>query len=448
MSTTFESFQLTESLQQGLKKIGFREPTPVQIQVIPTLLAGRDAIVESQTGSGKTHAFLLPLLSMLEKGHEFPQLVITAPSRELAVQTHELAKQLLEASGEEEWQMSLFVGGSDKERQIEKLHHQQPDIVVGTPGRILDLISSAALRVDHVRFLVIDEADMTLDMGFLKDVDAIASKMPANLQTAVFSATIPDKLQPFLRKYLQQPQQIILAPKTVINPDVDNWLFATRGKDKADLIYKLLTIGQPYLALVFANTKQTVDDLTDKLKADGLKVAKIHGGLEPRERRRVMKQVENLEYQYVVATDLAARGIDIPGVSLVINYEIPKDTEYFIHRVGRTGRNGLDGTAITLYSPEEESRVSEIESLGIKFTPKALQKDQIVDSYDRRRRTSRTATKEKLDPKMIGLVRKEQIKRKPGYRNKIKKAITRDRQQKRKIDARQEQRAVRKSHKR
>lgn len=447
MSTTFTSFQLGEPLQSGLAKIGFREPTPVQMQVIPTLLAGKDAIVESQTGSGKTHAFLLPLLSMLEAGHDFAQLVITSPSRELATQTFELAKQLLEAS-KLDWRMSLFVGGSDKERQIEKLQYQQPNIVVGTPGRILDLISSSALRVDHVRFLVIDEADMTLDMGFLKDVDAIASKMPEELQTAVFSATIPDKLQPFLRKYLRQPEQIILAPKTIINPDVDNWLFATRGKDKADLVYKLLTVGQPYLALVFANTKQTVDELTDKLKGHGLKVAKIHGGLEPRERKRVMKQIENLEFQYVIATDLAARGIDIPGVSLVINYEIPKDSEYFIHRVGRTGRNGLDGTAITLYSPEEESRVNEIESMGIKFSPKTLENNQIVDSYDRRRRTNRKATKDKLDPKMIGLVKKEQRKRKPGYRNKIKKAITRDRQQKRKIEIRQELRATRKSHKR
>ena len=191
METTFATFNLKDSLVAGLTKIHFTKPTPVQEQVIPILLKGQDAIVQSQTGSGKTHAFLLPFFSQLKANQDLPQLVITSPSRELANQTYELAKQLLEAS-DETFRMHLYVGGSDKERQIEKLSHQQPDIVIGTPGRILDLISSSALRVDQVRFLVIDEADMTLDMGFLKDVDAIASKMPEQLQTAVFSATIPD----------------------------------------------------------------------------------------------------------------------------------------------------------------------------------------------------------------------------------------------------------------
>ncbi|WP_461219287.1 DEAD/DEAH box helicase [Lapidilactobacillus salsurivasis] len=437
MPNDFTNFGLKDSLLAGLTAIGFRQPTPVQNAVIPVLLAGKDAVVESQTGSGKTHAFLLPLLSRLEKHEDLAQLVITAPSRELATQTYEMTKALLTASNEH-WSTHLYVGGSDKERQIEKLQRQQPDIVIGTPGRILDLVSSAALRVDQVRFLVIDEADMTLDMGFLNQVDAIASKMPAALQTAVFSATIPDKLQPFLRKYLHTPEQIKLAPKSVINPQVENWLFATGGKNKAELVAQLLTIGQPYLALVFANTKQTVDDLTDYLKQKGLRVAKIHGGLQPRERKRVMKQVENLEYQYVVATDLAARGIDIPGVSLVINYELPKDLEFFVHRVGRTGRNGLEGTAITLYRPAEENLVAQLEHIGVKFVPKTLEKGQIVTTYDRQRRTQRRATQQKLDPTLIGYVKKARGKGKPGYRKKIKQAISDDRRRKRKIEQRAE----------
>ncbi|WP_261806672.1 DEAD/DEAH box helicase [Lapidilactobacillus luobeiensis] len=437
MPNEFADYGLKPSILTGLTEIGFRQPTPVQNAVIPVLLAGKDAIVESQTGSGKTHAFLLPLLSRLEKHEELAQLVITAPSRELATQTYEMTKALLTASNEH-WSTHLYVGGSDKERQIEKLQRQQPDIVIGTPGRILDLVSSAALRVDQVRFLVIDEADMTLDMGFLNQVDAIASKMPANLQTAVFSATIPDKLQPFLRKYLHAPEQIKLAPKSVINPQVENWLFATGGKNKAELVAQLLTLGQPYLALVFANTKQTVDELTDYLKKKGLRVAKIHGGLQPRERKRVMKQIENLEYQYVVATDLAARGIDIPGVSLVINYELPQDQEFFIHRVGRTGRNGLSGTAITLYRPAEENLVAQLEHLGVKFLPKALSKGQIIDSYDRQRRDQRRATQHKLDPTLVGYVKKARGKGKPGYRKKIKQAISDDRRRKRKIEQRAE----------
>ncbi|MCH4056513.1 DEAD/DEAH box helicase [Lapidilactobacillus gannanensis] len=437
MSENFTGFNLSSALQSGLAKIKFQVPTKVQATVIPILLAGRDAIVQSETGSGKTHAFLLPLIEQLEKGDDLPQIVITSPSRELANQTYLAARKLIEAS-ELPWRTHLYVGGSDKERQIEKLRRQQPDIVVGTPGRILDLVSSSALRVDQVRFLVIDEADMTLDMGFLKDVDAVASKMPTGLQMAVFSATIPDKLQPFLKKYLSNPAEVDLTPKTIINPNVENWLFASQGRDKVKLVEKILNVGQPYLALIFANTKEEVDEITIKLQQSGLKVAKIHGGLQPRERKRVMKQIENLEFQYVVATDLAARGIDIPGVSLIINFNIPRDLEFFIHRVGRTGRNGLDGTAITLYSPEEEGRVHQLEKLGINFIPKTLHDGQIVTSYDRRRREQRTATHDRLDPNMIGYVKKQHRKVKPGYKKKIKQAINDDRRRKKKIAERVE----------
>lgn len=435
MQTSFKHFNLSTPLTSALTKIGFKQPTPVQVQTIPRLLAGHDVIVQSQTGSGKTHAFLLPLIQRLNDEQELPQLVITAPSRELATQTYEMAKTLLQAAGMDK-SLQLYVGGSDKAHQIKKLHHQQPDIVIGTPGRLLDLVSDVALRVDQVRFLVIDEADMTLDMGFLDQVDAIASKMPKDLQMAVFSATIPERMQPFLRKYLKQPELIKLAPKTVINPKVQNWLFATHGQDKAALTEKILTLGQPYLALVFANTKKTVDVLTAYLQSQGLQVAKIHGGLTPRERKRTMRQVENLDFQYVVATDLAARGIDIPGVSLVVNYEIPNDLEYFIHRVGRTGRNGLSGTAITLYDPEEEDQVAQLEHLGIHFTPKILKQDRIVDDYDRRRRDLRQAPKHRLDPTLMGYVKKQRRQHKPGYRKKIKQAITADRKRQQKLNRR------------
>lgn len=310
--------------------------------------------------------------------------------------------------------------------------------MIGTPGRILDLMRSNALDVHNAHYLVVDEADMTLDLGFLKETDAIASALPKDLQMLVFSATIPQKLKPFLRKYMNDPIVEVVENKTVISPTIDNWLLSTKGRDKKQLIYQLLTLGEPYLALVFANTKERADELTTYLRHQGLKVAKIHGGIQPRERKRLMREIQNLEYQYVVATDLAARGIDIEGVSHVINDDLPEDLEFFVHRVGRTGRNNLKGIAITLYVPSEEAQIEELERMGVTFVPKALKNGEIVASYDRNRRQKRRTRQESLDPKMIGMVKKAKKKRKPGYKNKIKRALKRDAQQKRKIARRQE----------
>jgi Superfamily II DNA and RNA helicases len=204
-----------------------------------------------------------------------------------------------------------------------------------------------------------------------------------------------------------------------------------------------MTIGEPYMVLVFANTKKTVDEIYHYLRNKGLKTARIHGGLTPRERKRTMKQIENMEYQFVVATDLAARGIDISGVSHVINAEIPDDLDFFIHRVGRTGRNGMSGIAITLYEPGEDHKVDEIEHMGIKFEPKDIKNGEIVDVKERDRRQSRKATQEKLDTKLVGFVKKQKTKKKPGYKKKIKQAISDERRQQRKIEIRQERRKQR-----
>ena len=317
--------------------------------------------------------------------------------------------------------------------------------MIGTPGRILDLIRAQALDVHEVRQLVVDEADMTLDMGFLDDTDAIASSLPQDLQMMVFSATIPEKLQPFLHKYMENPVVEVVKNQTIISDTIDNWLISTKGRDRNQIIYKLLTMGEPYLALAFTNTKERANELTDYLRSQGLKVAKIHGGLQPRERKRIMKAVQNLEYQYVVATDLAARGIDIQGVSHVINDDLPTNLEFFVHRVGRTGRNGMSGTAITLYEPNDESKIEELEKMGIKFEPKAIRNGEIVDSYDRNRRKKRKKIHEKMDPQLQGMVNKQKKKHKPGYKKKIQRAIKRDQQQKRRIAQRQARRKARKS---
>ena len=371
----FTEFKFKDYIQEALRDLNFVEATPVQEKLIPVVLSGRDLVGESKTGSGKTHTFLLPIFQMLDEEADSVQAVITAPSRELAAQIYQAARQLASFS-EKEIRVANYVGGTDKARQIGKLESSQPHIVIGTPGRIYDLVESGDLAIHKAKTFVVDEADMTLDMGFLATVDKIAGRLPKDLQFLVFSATIPQKLQPFLKKYLSNPVIEQIKAKTVIADTIENWLLSTKGRDKNAQIYQISQLLQPYLAMIFVNTKTRADELHSYLTAQGLKVAKIHGDIAPRERKRIMNQVKNLDFEYIVATDLAARGIDIEGVSHVINDAIPQDLSFFVHRVGRTGRNGLPGTAITLYQPSDDSDIRELEKMGIKFIPKMIKDDE------------------------------------------------------------------------
>lgn len=413
----FTEFKFKDYIQEALKDLNFVEATEVQEKLIPVVLAGRDLVGESKTGSGKTHTFLLPIFQKLDEGTDSVQVVITAPSRELARQIYQAARQIA-AFSDKEIRVANYVGGTDKNRQIGKLSSSQPHIVIGTPGRIYDLVESGDLAIHKANTFVVDEADMTLDMGFLETVDKIASSLPKDLQFLVFSATIPQKLQPFLKKYLSNPVIEQIKTKTVISDTIENWLISTKGRDKNAQIYEITQLLQPYLAMIFVNTKTRADELHSYLTAQGLKVAKIHGDIAPRERKRIMNQVKNLDFEYIVATDLAARGIDIEGVSHVINDAIPQDLSFFVHRVGRTGRNGLSGTAITLYQPSDDSDIRELEKLGIHFIPKMIKNGEFQDTYDRDRRVNREKTQEKLDTEMIGLVKKKKKKIKPGYKKK------------------------------
>ena len=440
----FTEFNFKGYIQEALKDLNFVEATEVQEKLIPVVLSGRDLVGESKTGSGKTHTFLLPIFQQLDEEADSVQAVITAPSRELATQIYQAARQLASFS-EQEIRVANYVGGTDKARQIGKLESSQPHIVIGTPGRIYDLVESGDLAIHKAHTFVVDEADMTLDMGFLETVDRIAARLPKDLQFLVFSATIPQKLQPFLKKYLSNPVMEQIKIKTVIADTIDNWLLSTKGRDKNAQIYEISQLLQPYLAMIFVNTKTRADELQAYLTAKGLKVAKIHGDIPPRERKRIMNQIKNLDFEYIVATDLAARGIDIEGVSHVINDAIPQDLSFFVHRVGRTGRNGLPGTAITLYQPSDDSDIRELEKLGIKFTPKMIKNGEFQDTYDRDRRANREKTKEKLDTEMIGLVKKKKKKIKPGYKKKIQWAVNEKRRKTKRAENRARGRAERKA---
>lgn len=419
MKKNFKEFNLEPYLIEAIAELNFKEPTEIQTEVITKIQSNRDVIAQSKTGSGKTHAFLLPLLNRLEKDANSVQILITAPSRELAEQLYQATIQLTKNAP---WdiEVSRFMGGTDKNRQIESLQNSQPDIAIGTPGRLLDLIKSNELRAYTAYAMVVDEADMTLDMGFIEEVDQIAATLQTNSQLLVFSATIPQKLQPFLQKYMNNPLKIEVENKEVISDLIDNWLISTKSKDRADVIYNLLTIGNPYLVLIFANTKENVEKLAVELKERGLEVGVLHGGLDSRERRRVMREIHNLDHQFIVATDLAARGIDIEGVSHVINAEVPQDLSYFVHRVGRTGRNNLSGIAITLYSPGEEDDIQIIENMGITFKEKIIKKHEIIDAPEKRAERKKPAKPLEYNAEIEGMAKKAKKNIKPGYRRKLR----------------------------
>ncbi|WP_438468048.1 DEAD/DEAH box helicase [Streptococcus pluranimalium] len=443
---SFKDFNFKTYIQSALDEIGFKEPTPVQQKLIPVVRSGRDLVGESKTGSGKTHTFLLPIFEKLDEERAEVQVVITAPSRELATQIYQATKQIASHS-DKEIRVVNYVGGTDKLRQIERLKSAQPHIVIGTPGRVYDLVKSGDLEIYKAHTFVVDEADMTMDMGFLDTVDKIAASFSKDIQMLVFSATIPQKLQPFLKKYLTNPVMEQIKTSTVISDTIDNWLISTKGKDNNTHILKLSTVINPYMAMIFVNTKERADELHAYLLANGLKVAKIHGGIPPRERKRIMNQVKNLDFEYIVATDLAARGIDIEGVSHVINDAIPQDLSFFVHRVGRTGRNGLSGIAITLYQPSDDSDIRELEKMGITFKAKVLKDGGIQDTHDRDRRNQREKSYQKLDTEMIGLVKKKKKKVKPGYKKKIQWAVDEKRKKERRAANKARGRAERKAKK-
>ncbi|WP_174734100.1 DEAD/DEAH box helicase [Mesobacillus harenae] len=418
--TKFERYEFKPFIIKAVKDLGFYEPTEIQERLIPSLLKGDSAIGQSQTGTGKTHAYVLPILQKIDPSRSEVQAVITAPTRELANQIYHEILKVAEHS-EEEITARCFIGGTDKQRAIDKLK-KQPHIVVGTPGRINDLVSAQALFVHSASILVIDEADLMLDMGFIADVDQFAAKMPAKLQMLVFSATIPEKLKPFLNKYMENPKFVQVAPEQATAAKIEHWMLPSRHRNKINLTETALLAFNPYLAIIFTNTKKKADEVADGLIEKGLKVGRLHGDLSPRERKRIMKQVKDLEFQYIVATDLAARGIDIQGISHIINYELPTDLDFYIHRVGRTARAGNSGIALTIFEPSDEDALNRLEKMGIDFKHVDLSKGDWVDLEHRNKRQKRIKQADATDKKAKTMVRKP-AKVKPGYKKKMQSEV-------------------------
>ena len=416
----FEQYQFQPFVKETIQELNFKSPTNIQKSVIPLVYKYIDVIGISQTGTGKTHAFLIPIMDMIDVEKDCVQAVITAPTRELASQIYEHAKLFVKHNPD--LKVSLIIGGSDKQKAINKLS-TQPHIVIGTPGRIKDLsLDEQALRITTADIFVVDEADMTLEFGYLEDIDAVLSKMKDNLQMMVFSATIPQMLRPFLQKYMKAPKIIEIDEHLSTSRNISHYLVPTKHRQRYEVLKEVMSIIDPYICLIFCNKRNEVEDIAHRLREDGYKVVEIHGNLEPRERRQMMRRIKNMEYQYIVATDIAARGIDIDGASHIINMEFPTELDFYIHRSGRCGRGKYTGECYSMYDTSNQSIVEALEKKGIHFEVKELKGNQFVESKEREKRKSRQKHQTELEQKISSIVRKP-TKVKPGYKKKRKRVI-------------------------
>ena len=416
----FEQYQFQPFVKETIQELNFKSPTNIQKSVIPLVYKYIDVIGISQTGTGKTHAFLIPIMDMIDVEKDCVQAVITAPTRELASQIYEHAKLFVKHNPD--LKVSLIIGGSDKQKAINKLS-TQPHIVIGTPGRIKDLsLDEQALRITTADIFVVDEADMTLEFGYLEDIDAVLSKMKDNLQMMVFSATIPQMLRPFLQKYMKAPKIIEIDEHLSTSRNISHYLVPTKHRQRYEVLKEVMSIIDPYICLIFCNKRNEVEDIAHRLREDGYKVGEIHGNLEPRKRRQMMRRIKNMEYQYIVATDIAARGIDIDGASHIINMEFPTELDFYIHRSGRCGRGKYTGECYSMYDTSNQSIVEALEKKGIHFEVKELKGNQFVESKEREKRKSRQKHQTELEQKISSIVRKP-TKVKPGYKKKRKRVI-------------------------
>ena len=342
-----------------MEKAGFEEPSPIQELTIPLALEGKDVIGQAQTGTGKTAAFGLPTLDKIDTSRHVVQALVIAPTRELAVQGQE---ELFRFGREKGVKVRSVYGGSSIEKQIKALR-SGAHIVVGTPGRLLDLIKRKALKLDHVETLILDEADEMLNMGFLEDIEAIISRVPENRQTLLFSATMPEAIKRIGVKFMYDPEHVRVAAKELTTDLVDQYYIRVKEQEKFDTMTRLIDVERPELAIVFGRTKRRVDELTRGLKLRGYRAEGIHGDLDQGKRLRVLRDFKNDNIDILVATDVAARGLDISGVTHVYNYDIPQDPESYVHRIGRTGRAGKHGQSVTFVVPNEMGYLSIIEKL-------------------------------------------------------------------------------------
>jgi ATP-dependent RNA helicase DeaD len=362
MTDTIDSFaalKLPPALLSALADVGYETPSPIQAACIPIILDGRDLLGEAQTGTGKTAAFALPILARLDLALKKPQALVLAPTRELAIQVAEAFQKY--AKHMPGFHVLPLYGGQSMMIQLRALS-RGAHVIVGTPGRIMDHLERKSLSLDALQTLVLDEADEMLRMGFIDDVEWILGNTPATRQTALFSATMPEPIRRITKRYQREPEQIKIKAATATVSTIRQRYWIARGADKLDALTRMLEVEEDFdAAIIFVRTKLATVDLADKLEARGLEAAALNGDMTQGLREQVIERLKSGSLDIVVATDVAARGIDVPRVSHVINYDIPYDTEAYIHRIGRTGRAGRTGTAILFVAPREQRMLKVIE---------------------------------------------------------------------------------------
>lgn len=357
---TFYEFPLDYTITRAITEMGFVEATPIQEKVIPLAISGRDLIGQAQTGTGKTAAFSIPLLEKVNVQSEKIQGLVLAPTRELAVQVAEEMSKLGRLKGVK---VLPVYGGQDIGRQIRALKNR-PHVIIATPGRLIDHLERHTIRLTDVNTAVLDEADEMLNMGFLEEIQKILSQVPAERQTMLFSATMPAQIRKLADQFLRDPEHISVIPKTVSTASIEQFYCEVPERQKFDTLCRLIDMEAPELAVVFGRTKRRVDELASGLQKRGYLAEGLHGDLSQHQRDQVMRKFREGQIELLVATDVAARGIDVSNVTHVYNFDIPQDPESYVHRIGRTGRAGREGIAITLVNPSEMDHLRFIERIN------------------------------------------------------------------------------------
>ncbi|HEX8531181.1 MAG TPA: DEAD/DEAH box helicase, partial [Cytophagales bacterium] len=354
----FEALPISEEIQKAVADMGFVEASPIQSEAIPHILEGRDVIGQAQTGTGKTAAFGIPALELIDTTEKKVQVLVLCPTRELALQVSEEIKRL--AKYKKGLSVAAIYGGESIERQIMQLR-RGVHVVIGTPGRVMDHMERRTLNLEHVRMIVLDEADEMLDMGFREDIETILQVMPEDRQTIFFSATMSKPIMSLTKKYQSEPVLVKVVKSELTATSIEQLYYVVKERGKVEVMTRLIDMYNLQLMLVFCNTKKRVDELVEELQVRGYAAEGIHGDLRQQQRNNVMAKFRAGTINILVATDVAARGIDVENVDAVFNFEIPLDEEYYVHRIGRTGRAGKQGRAFTFVVGRELSRLREIE---------------------------------------------------------------------------------------
>jgi ATP-dependent RNA helicase DeaD len=373
---SFADLGLPPEIQRAVGDQGFEEPTPIQSLAIPLLREGKDVVGQAHTGTGKTAAYGIPIIEAVKPGEKKPQALVVCPTRELAIQVSEELRKL--AKYRKGITILPVYGGQPIERQLHALR-SGVQVVIATPGRLLDHLDRRSIDLGSVRTVVLDEADEMLDMGFRDDIETILKKIPGPRQTMLFSATMSKEILDLAAKYLHDPRTVQVMHDKLSVPKIEQSYFEVRESGKIDVLSRLLDLHDPRLTLIFANTKRRVDEVVNHLQARGYLAEGLHGDMNQSQRERVMGKFREGRIDILVATDVAARGIDVPAVDLVVNFDVPQDPEYYIHRIGRTGRAGKSGSSFTFVSGKEMWKLRDIQRFArIRIAQQAVPKDHEI----------------------------------------------------------------------